>query len=125
MAAFVLSKKSTFHYLVKVRQPRESGKIEEFEFQGVFNRLPQDEIRKLMEAPPPDRERLDKVWVGWVKGPTGIKTMAKNGDGPEEIQVDLEDTEANRLLLLDKEPGFEAGVVKAWMEAAVFGPAKN
>jgi hypothetical protein len=118
--AFVLSKKPTFKYAVKVKQARDSGKLEVFEFQREFKRLEQPRIRELAVKPPPDRALLDEVWVGWA----GVKALVKQGEDGPEVEQDLPVTPENRELLL-REPGVEAALVNAWLDAAIYGPAKN
>ena len=115
---FVLSKKPTFRYAVRVKQARESGRLEIFEFMGEFKRLDQPAIREQMKTLKSDRDLLDAVWVGW----SGVKCLVER-DGVQ-VEEDMPVTPQNREALL-AEPGVEAALVNAWMEAAVLGPAKN
>ncbi len=115
---FVLSKKKSFKYAVRVKQARESGRLEVFEFLGEFKRLDQPAIRALVTAGKKDSEILEEVWLGW----SGIKAPVER-EGVE-VEEELPVTPANRAMLL-AEPGVEAALVHAWMEAAVLGPTKN
>ncbi len=109
---FVLSDKSTFKFKVTVRRPSEAGGWEAFEFLGEFKRLPQPEIDALFSGElPGDQALLERVFVGW----SGVKT-------PEGATLEVNDV--NRTALL-AEPGVRAALVKAWIEVAVTGPAKN
>jgi hypothetical protein len=118
MTAFVLSKKETFRYLVKVRQARDSGKLEEFEFTAEFRRLDQAKVRELLAKGLADRKLLDEVWVGW----SGVKTLVSR-DGVE-VEEEMPVTPTNREALL-LEPGVEIALARAWLDAVVIGPAKN
>ncbi len=116
--ALVLSTKPTFKYKVKVKQPGEAGDLVILEFLGEFNRLPQPEIDALMQKQQQDAELVDRVFVGW----SGVKTMVKQDD--KDVEQDLAVTDDNRKALL-AEPGVRSAIVRAFLDAMVFGPAKN
>lgn len=115
---FVLSKSPTFKYEVSVKQARESGKLESFAFTAEFRRFNQEEIRQISAEAGNDRALLDKVWVGW----SGVQTLVD--EGGVQVAKELPVTAENREALL-REPGVEVALVRAWLEATVFGPAKN
>ena len=110
---FVLSNKPTYRFKVVVKRPNdESGGWDAFEFLGEFKRLAQTEIDALFkEKLPEDLPLLERVWIGW----SGVKTA----EGTE-----LEVNASNRTLLL-AEPGVRTALLRAWLESAVTGPAKN
>jgi hypothetical protein len=116
---FVLAKKEQFKYAVRVKQPDDKGGLGIFEFTGVFKWLSQTEIQELLaRGVPRDRSLLNKVWIGWE----GVKTKVKRES--VEVEEDLPVTETNREALL-AEQGVEAALINAWLDAVVFGPAKN
>lgn len=120
---FQLSKAATFKYKIKIKQARDKGTIEEFEFTAEYRRLEQPAIKAVLELPaekiftkvigggeiPADQA----LWVGWVVGE--IKTP----DGSN-----LEPSADGRQALL-LEPGAPQAIVNGWLEAVFYGPAKN
>jgi hypothetical protein len=115
---FVLSNKPSFKYTVKVKRPGDGGALEEFEFLGEYKRLPQPEIDELIKRPPADAVLVERVFLGW----SGVKTMVKV-EGLD-VEQDLQVTPDNRVALL-AEPGARAAIVRAYLDAVLFGPAKN
>lgn len=110
---FVLSNKTTYRFAVTVRRPNDAtGKWEAFEFIAEFKRRSRPEIEAMIEKGlPKDAELVASEFLGWsdVKQPDGSL---------------LEVNDANRTALL-AEPGVQASIVRAWLESAITGPAKN
>jgi hypothetical protein len=116
--ALVLSTRPTFKYKVKVKQPNDKGDLVAIEFLGEFTRLQQPEVDELLKSPPGDQGIIDRVFVAW----SGVKTIVKVED--KDVEQDLIVTDDNRAALL-AEPGVRAAIVRAYLDAVLFGPAKN
>jgi hypothetical protein len=110
---FVLSGKPTYRFRVEVKRPNDAtGKWETFDFIAEFKRRSRPELEEMIrKGLPGDAEVVASEFVGW----SGVKQP----DG-----TDLEVTDANRTVLL-AEPMVQAAIVRAWLESAVTGPAKN
>lgn len=114
--AFVLTKKDTFGFMVKVPRPNdETGGWDHFQFLAYFKRRNKAELAKILEQPLPALRLavLSVEFVGWrVADLTGVDNT------PMEVN------DVNRTTLLS-EPYVENGIFNAWWEAAVVGPQKN
>jgi len=112
---FQLSNKPTFKYKVKVKQARDAGKLEEFEFTAEYKRLDQAAIKDVLALTSEQifRKITEELWVGWVVGE--IKAL----DGSN-----LEPSAEGRAAML-LEPGVPQALMNGWMDAVFFGPAKN
>jgi hypothetical protein len=112
---FQLLNAKTFRYKVKVKQARDTGGLQEFEFTAEYRRLLQPEIKAVLELGTTEvfRKVVDELWTGWVAG--DIKQ-------PDGSNLDPS-TEGRAALML--EPGVPQAIVNGWLEAVFYGPAKN
>lgn len=110
---FVLSSKPSYWFKVTVKRPNdEKGNWDSFDFMGEFKRRSAPEIQEMVKKGlPADAELLGTEFIGWrdIKQPDGSV---------------LEVNDSNRTALL-AEPFVESAIVRAWLESAVMGPAKN
>ena len=110
---FVLSDKPTYRFKVEVKRPDDAtGKWQTFDFLGEFKRRSRPELEEMIKKGfPSDAEIVASEFAGWsdVKQPDGSA---------------LEVNEANRTVLL-AQPYVQSAIVRAWLESAVTGPAKN
>src|SRR4051812_44388566 len=67
---FQLSNKPTFKFKVKVKQARDSGKLEEFEFSAEYKRLEQPGIKEVLALPADQvfKKVTEEIWIGWTVG---------------------------------------------------------
>ncbi|MEO5626923.1 MAG: hypothetical protein ABIQ70_13020 [Dokdonella sp.] len=115
---FTLDQSERYWYPVTVELVDAEGRKKKFDFDGSFERLPEDELKEFFrereegETKLSDRDVVERVFRGWRK----IQTA----DG-----ADVEVNDENRERLLKTHP-VQGCIVKAWLKSiGIEGKSKN
>jgi hypothetical protein len=112
---FVLKKIDSYLWPVKIELPKDGGSYHKHTFQALFKRIPQSELKKLIEGEvekaPTDNEFCKAVMIGWK-------------DIKDEESNDVEYSEENLEKLLEI-PMVAKTIVTTYLDSIAGSKVKN
>lgn len=112
---FILKKIESYFWPVKIQLPKSGGGFSNHEFQALFKRIPQSDLKKLIEGEegkaPTDKAFCEAVMIGW-----------KDVKDEEGNDLEFSDETFNQLLEI---PQVAQTLVNAYVDSIAGSKVKN